>query len=445
MTARSDELSGLNASQLSSTFAGMLGAVPVHEGGDLLGVEHEYSITRAATAVDFATRVHTFGLGIRHLDPADPNAYPLDSGSVITCDGEEAEIALAPLDVQPDCAFEASRRTELERSRLAGALGEEHEIDGYSTHLSVWTPPSVGDEVARIFVSRFAAAMMLFFDRRSSPGLLVRPRPNRTELCGENVEGPFLTRATIWAVSCVAACLSVSPEARRIGSLPVILQSKISGTPERFGWYVDRGAFGPDLYAHGRRTRLVSVDGRCLSAQEHLECVWEFARDAATARFSRGEVASVDAAVTGDAPLPIECDDHDLETLEPRRLHPRRRRQPRVQHTLQGLTGVRRPGFDLAPVMVTWTVSLYLVADTSRRRRSIVAVPYRVLPTFERLLATGALDTLLTAYLRTSNGDRVLTDREQIATAGLFDDVPSRMALLLPEREPDTDAVFEPR
>jgi hypothetical protein len=59
------------------------------------GLEHEFRVLDGPRPVDFRRVIHGLGLGQPNLDPADPNAYRLPSGSAVTCDGAEAEIALA--------------------------------------------------------------------------------------------------------------------------------------------------------------------------------------------------------------------------------------------------------------------------------------------------------------------------------------------------------------
>ncbi len=363
---------------------------------------------------------------------------------MLTCDGKEAEIALAPNEVEPGSAQLVEFVSRRERLRLQVTLGSGLRLDGYSTHLSAWTPHEHTAEVARIIASRFAPALMLLFDRPSSPGLLVRPRINRTELCGEHLWGDFLTAACVAVVAVVRASVELVEHPRVRRSAPPILRSKVLGTPDRFGWYVDRTAFGVDLYEKGRRSVLIDVDGRTVTAQQHLEAVWSFVRSTAAASFTPEELAAVDHRVLGAAPLPLEDDTERGAEEEGSKLCTGTQRPDGESAVLRGVVPVARPGVDLAPVMVTWDAWIFLMADTSRKRRSFVSIPHRSLDRFRQLLKSGRLDDLLLAYLLSRSESRTLERRAQLHEAGLFDDFPSRLALVGLERDPEPNAAFTP-
>lgn len=52
----------------------------------VVGVQ-EFTVRDGERRVDFRTVVHRLALGRRHLDPDDPNAYRLPSGSVVSVSG----------------------------------------------------------------------------------------------------------------------------------------------------------------------------------------------------------------------------------------------------------------------------------------------------------------------------------------------------------------------
>src|SRR6266404_2461748 len=88
----------LDGAALSLELETLLGDAP--EPALLVGIEQEYRVVMRddpLRRVDFRTMVHELGLGRRHLDPDDPHAYRLRSGNIVTCDGPEAEIVLAPV------------------------------------------------------------------------------------------------------------------------------------------------------------------------------------------------------------------------------------------------------------------------------------------------------------------------------------------------------------
>ena len=79
------------------------GALRGWPAGGVVGLEHEYRVWLGRHLVDFRTVVHHLNLGRPRLDPADLNAYRLESGAVLTADETEAELALAPMFVGPGC------------------------------------------------------------------------------------------------------------------------------------------------------------------------------------------------------------------------------------------------------------------------------------------------------------------------------------------------------
>ena len=136
----------------------------------------------------------------------------------------------------------------------------------------------------------------------SSPGLLVRPRPGRLELCGEHVAGDPARAAAAFAVGSVRALAGASH--RTLTELGVATRTEPA--TERFGLYVDRLGFGPDLYTEGRASVLRGIDGTRRSAQRQLELAWAVARPTISGAASTADLEAVDRAVQGDLPLPCE-------------------------------------------------------------------------------------------------------------------------------------------
>lgn len=143
----------------------------------------------------------------------------------------------------------------------------------------------------------------LLMDRTRSPGMLVRPRPGRLELCGEFVADNAARAAVAFAVGSVRALAGMNRADRR----DLALQTRIEPAVERYGCYVDRNAFGPDLYAVGRVAALAPVRGeRARTAQQHLERTWTLARAALAGVGTAEDLAAADAMVAGRTPLPCE-------------------------------------------------------------------------------------------------------------------------------------------
>ena len=67
-------------------------------------------------------------------------------------------------------------------------------------------PAKLNDRVCRLYAETFAADLMLLMNRIDSPGLLVRPRPGRTELCGEYIEDEPLAAAAAFVAGSTRAC-----------------------------------------------------------------------------------------------------------------------------------------------------------------------------------------------------------------------------------------------
>jgi hypothetical protein len=275
----------------------VLHGVTPSNAGPVAGVEHEYVVRGFDAPVDFSKLVDDLDLG-RRLDPGDVHAHLGAWGGVITADGKEAEIATPPVCVGLRFDAELEAWAARGRAELEIALGA-FELEGYSTHISVEVPDRIVRRVARTFAARVAPAMMLMLDDATSPGLLVRPRRNRLEICGEFREGAALRAAITFAVAGVRACQFD----RR--TLPPAVKFRREPARERYGIYVDRSAFGVDLYAGGRDTRLRRRRGT-INAQDVLAETWSSLRGQITGWVGDEALNLVDAVVAGSQPLPVE-------------------------------------------------------------------------------------------------------------------------------------------
>src|SRR5262245_55448672 len=103
--------------------------------GRLIGLEHEFVVRSGEKVVDFRELIGQLPLGGRRLDPGDRNAHRLPGGGVVTADGREAEIALAPMVRRPGFAGRVEEEAGRARRNLATALPAGHSLEGYSTHL----------------------------------------------------------------------------------------------------------------------------------------------------------------------------------------------------------------------------------------------------------------------------------------------------------------------
>ena len=270
----------------------------------IVGVEHEYRVLRDGEPVDFRVLLRRLSLPGGGLDPGDPNAHHLPSGLLLTADGAEAEVATPPITLWPGATRDASAWSELAERALLASLPAGLAVEGYSTHLNVSVQADVVS-VARLFAERFALGMMLLLERADSPGLLVRPRPGRLEIGGEFAEGAQLRGALTYAAGAARSC----ERAVAIGStseLPPAPRARIVRAKDRPGWFVDRNAFGGDLYAGGRAA-LVRAERSSITAADHLVAAWDAARTMLMGSSGDTELELVDELVAGRQPIPLEA------------------------------------------------------------------------------------------------------------------------------------------
>jgi len=343
------------------------------EARPVTGVEHEYEVRdRDGRVLDFREVVDGLPLG-RRLDPGDPHAARGPWGGVVTADGAEAEVVTPPVPVAPGAPATAAAWARRGRALLTSALPGGTTLTGYSTHISVAVPDRLVRRTAELVVAHFSPALMFLMDRRTSPGLLVRPRPGRLEVCGEHVEGTALRHAV--AVTIAAAGAAADPSA----AVPPALRVRTQRSRQRFGTYVDRCAFGPDLYADGRAARLRTHGRGRTTAGAHLAAVVDSLADRLVELLSAADFTSLRAVVAGDLPLPMEGrlpDDGVEPPLRPLDLGDRQAGPVRV-----------------TVVSATWWA--YVVRLDSGGRSRWLTVPGAWAADFFARLAEGDLDDVL--------------------------------------------------
>lgn len=385
-----------------------------------MGIEQEFAVRSDLQQVDFAAWAREGRLTGCRLDRADPHAHRQPGGGVITADGQEAEVATAPALLRPGFSSELLTALADLRFRLA-VIAAEATVTGVSTHLNVEVDDRRVRRCADRFAHRHAAAMMLLTDRRESPGLLVRPRRGRLELGGEYAVGTQLRTAAVFAA---AATLESDLDALRGRARP-LTHARLVPARERFGWYVDRSAFGDDLYSGGRRAR---VGPGSLRAQDLLAWSWEQARPLASRVACEEEIALVDAAVEGRAALPCE----QVEEEQP----PAPDRSPAVDVTSPRTWGE----LVLRPVVLTWEHAVFaLEADGGS---VVLAVPAGSAVELVTSFAAGSLaDWCRDALGTPARLLPVLADPEQVGSGGVFAAVAPGADLMAPERDAITGLV----
>lgn len=378
----------------------------------LVGLEHEYSVSEAGKALDFRALIHHLPIDGRRLDPGDGDAYRCRWGGVITAEAQEAEVATPPVEVAAGFAHVLDGWGEVGKAHLLGALPDGIDATGYSTHLSVSLPNRRLRRVAPLYVGHFSPSLMLMMDRRDSPGVRFRLRPGRMELCGEYLTGESLRNGAVFALGSVRSAA--------LRSYPPAVRFRAESLYDRPGWYVDRRAFGVDLYTEGREAELEGPGGRTISAGEHLERSWALVRPLLS-DVAPGEIAAVDKAVRGDAPLPCEAPSEG----------PSGGTRPSGT-VFAGILGARiRTGYVVRAILATWDFTVFEVVAADRV--AYASIPSALLARFLSRLDDGSLDTLIVRYLERPRRATMLASHHQTGHPGLFDGLGSATELLAPE------------
>ncbi len=405
--------------------------------GGLLGLELEFSARSARGGqVNFGSLIHRLALDGTALDPGDPNAYRCSWGGVITSDGAEAEIATPPVRTRPGFTARLRGWAQTGEAELRRAVPRGIGLDGYSAHFSAAMPAKLNDRVCRLYAETFAADLMMLMDRIDSPGLLVRPRPGRTELCGEFIEDEPLAAAAAFVAGSTRACAAAVRRQSGRAALPPRLDVRLAPAVHRYGWYVDREGFGTDLHAAGRRALLPRAAGGTICAQSHLELAWAAARQALAEDAAACDLQAAEAMVTGSLPLPAEQGRPDGAPVGQRDGNVRFPPESAVVPNAPSLRVHVRPGFTLRPVAATWDFTVF--EATGPARSAYACIPRDSLPAFAAALEDGALDDAIATYLALPSRRRVLSASRQTARPGLYDQMGAPAALLAPERDPQT-------
>jgi hypothetical protein len=244
-----------------------------------VGVEHEFGVVAARSdgergaVVDFRSVLPRLLRDHARADPADRNAVRLGWG-VVTADGPEAEVATPPIEVRAGFVARTVCAISDARAGLDAILPHDLRLIGFSTHISVSWDRHDDDRLARRWAAAFGPVMMLLLDGPESPGLIVRPRPRRLELCGDFCTDDRLAAAVGFAAATVRQLVE-SPRRFR----PVEINMRLVRAVERYGYYIDRSAFGCDLYSRGRDSIITRRDGTRISAGDHLAEVIDMIHD----------------------------------------------------------------------------------------------------------------------------------------------------------------------
>jgi hypothetical protein len=407
--------------------------LPADPASVAIGLEQEFAAIRSGVPIDFRRVLPSLSLpGVSGIDPGDRNAVRTRLGLAVTADGAEAEIAL------PGVALGAGFIGRLLGWAGAGAgmLADATpglELVGVSTHLSVSVPDEHTHAVCRRFTRTFAPALMLLMEHHDSDGLLLRPRAQRVELGTDYAAGHALAAGAVLAAGGVLACLAVETGSVPESTLPPDLAVRVVPAVERYGWYVDRTAFGGDLYAHGREAVLRTVDGDALTAQQCLEHAWATATAVLNGALGPGDRLAGDRSVGRAAPLPTEVDPGRAPSAP-----------VQVAPVVAGraLDELERPGFQVRPAAATWHHVVYQIDGP---RRGYAAVPARHLAAFRDAADSGALDRRVESFLAGRHRGRVLATYHQATRIpALWDELGGWESLAPPEPWADGVARLAP-
>jgi hypothetical protein len=247
-----------------------------------------------------------------HLDPGDPSARRCPWGGVLTLDGLDLETMTPPEPIRLGGVrrlHDGAARGRSDLEELLRVHAPWVRLTGCSTHVGIEVPDERVVAAAHLVVERHAPALMLAFDRSDSPGILVRPRPGRLEIWGEFTAGRQLRTAVALSLGVALLAHRSVRHAWSGRSAPGLL-ARLECATGRYGWYVDRTAFGPDLHRGGRAARLAGrgvLAPGVRTAQEALEHTWTLARPLVEPVLDDAELTEVDRLVDGTDPLPREA------------------------------------------------------------------------------------------------------------------------------------------
>lgn len=440
MVATRDPAADPTPAELSRRFEALF-ADP-EERSRRLGIEQEYGVFEGDRQIDFGPLVDAHGFEGAPLHPTNSRAYQTPSGLLLMADGVVAEAASPPVSLDAGFVDHLEAWGARGRAAIEAALVDGLRLVGGSTHLSVEVPHAVNEQLCDLYAQTFAPALMLLMDHQQSPGLLIRPRPGRTELCGEFVHGARLRAALAFAAGSVLATQAQLEHRGDDALFPAQLQVLVEQGRQRHGLYVDRTAFGPDIYEHGRETQLRRRDGGTVSAQQHLEHCWRAARSALQAAgISSADLDAADRVVGGSLPLPselAELDDAACAASTHRQCgddcHDQREAATVADRHGLILSPNAPPDLELRPISATWDFAAFEVSSVTAPSRSVVvSVPERQLDQFLDRVGDGAFTPILSEYLAQPVTNRVLATSEQTTTPGIFDSVTPNPQLLPPD------------
>ena len=390
----------------------------------IMGAEQEFEVWQDGVQIDFRTLFDQI-LSISGLDYRRAWAHGafLETGSLLCCDAWEAEIAVPPETIGQDVAERLTQSVLAHRSRLCSFIDAYNEryltdirLRGYSSHLSAFCPELDPAEVARVYAATMAPVMMLLLDREDSPGLLIRPRSERFEIGGDYLENEtVLLPATVFFLGSYLAVFDALRSGDSSHLPPKLDVSKVLNAVGRPGLFVDRSAYGEDLYKTGRNAQLSLADGSTMRAGDYAKLCWSSLRPYLVDQINADVLSRAETRLLGDVPLPsapianswvTAISNIDLALSEHQAAFVRR----------------CRPAFEIFPHFVDWKLILYRI-QSAGEKPMFAKIPLLDLKGFHAAVENGQLDKLLSAAPPEASGSFVLDGTEDPGQPGLFTEV----------------------
>ena len=346
-------------------------------------------------------------------------------GTAITCDEAEAEVSTPPIVLNRGVSSEIDSWVRAASHQLVEAV-PNLDLEGCSSHISMSAPEAIAVRAAGIFSRTFAPAVMLLMERQDSLGLLVRPRAGRIEIGGDFVTGEPLLAAALMVAGGARMAYAVAAGERPPSSLAPAVAVDVVPAVDRFGWYVDRSAFGFDLYDLGTAAVFRREQGGELGAMSYLAAAWSSARRALRGLVGREDRRAIESMLRNVDRMPLSA----ALSREP----PRPARRLVRSEMGSVLDVIYRPSFSVQAVVAIWDFTVFRV---NGRRHAFVTVPRNDLAGFLGDARTGRLDEPLERYLAANPRGAILETYYQGMERGVYDEMGPAAGLAPAERHGD--------
>lgn len=379
----------------------------------LLGVEQEFELFQNGERLDFRTLFPSLVSRLSSVPFRDSDtAVLLEAGYMLACDGQDAEIATAPISYRraglPTLAREVSRC----RGHLLQLLANHgiREVRGYSTHVSVSVPAGHEWEFATAAACTFAPALLLLMEARVSPGLLIRPRRGRLEIGSEYIDSEEQLEACL--VFLAAAAHAWAQAGTTWGKLPRVRLERWQEANIRPGIYLPPDAFGESLHQHGRLAVLELEQGGRTTAGKLLESAADLLLAGVDKHVSPEATRILSEFARGDRTLQIELDT-DPDLIAPGGA---RTAAPECADIISIVTAPQTLG--LTPRFVDWHGAAF--SPTDLKEPLVVAMPWAQLPRFfTEARESGRPNAVPSGRA----GERILNSLDQLQSPGIYQEI----------------------